>query len=165
MDTDNDDALARFKDLDRIIAERKTRPPGVALMVVGTLVILLGLGLAGFIVAVVLMDGLPTGSSEADGFMLPLLQLAAVAALGSLCAGGIMAFGGYRLFRVRSRGLVFAGAILSMVTGAYGLLLFGSGTRYWMVAGIALSTGLPIGGWALVVANKPLVKPAFRRRH
>ena len=103
MDQQLDDRLARFEELDRVVAQIKVRPPGVALMIVGGLWAVSGLAaLAGGGLYYVSLEGRDDTGMEAT-FTLIILLFAGLFGASAVAAGGVTAWGGYHLSQLRSR--------------------------------------------------------------
>jgi hypothetical protein len=122
------------------VAARCTAP-GIALMVVGALVLMGVLGYVGLSVAVIIANPPPDLPAEAKTFM--VAWMVGLTLYISLFAGLVIA-GGNALRKQSSYGLAMTGSIIAVIP--------------------CLSTCLclPFGIWALVVLNDPDVKAAFR---
>ncbi|HEX6983939.1 MAG TPA: hypothetical protein VF170_01120 [Planctomycetaceae bacterium] len=137
-----DGLAATFAASDRAAAERKVQAPAVALMVVGGLTILGGLGNLGIAALVLVAEPAP-GAPPEDAVMAAVMYT--VAAVFSFATGAVVTAGGWKMYRLESWGLALAASILSVIPCMVCCLF-----------------GLPIGIWSLVTLNDPLVKEAFR---
>jgi len=120
--------------------------PAIALMIVGGLAILLSvvslvLNLAG--AALVAPQAAAGGQGGADTIAHAVGGVAG--AVFGVCWGGIVASGGFNMYRLRGYGIAMTATIVGMLPCNLCCLL-----------------GLPFGIWALVALNRPDVKDAFR---
>jgi hypothetical protein len=123
----------------------KVQGPAIGLMVtggIGILLCILGIALN------VLNIGL--GAAQGGGEQqLPIMAsggLGIVQALVGLAISGVALYGGMQMKSLQSYGLAFTSAILVMIPCISPCCLI----------------GLPIGIWAIVVLNDPIVKASFR---
>jgi len=123
--------------------------PGIGLIVTGALNVVFGL-----LRVVISATGVGLGAFGAGGMgndeMAKLIMSVAGTTgivVGALCAlcGGVTVFGGLKLRKLQSYGLVMTGCILAMVPCTSPCCLL----------------GLPLGIWVLVVMSKPEVKSQF----
>lgn len=133
-------------------AEEKVNMPGTVLMIVGILTILGNLiNLAWTLVSLIpsLIDALNYGADALMAFVLgagiTLVTQAISSGIG-LFVGALAAYAGTKLKSLQSPGVVYAGAILSMIP---------------CCAGGCCCLGLPAGIWVLVVMQDEEVKAAF----
>jgi hypothetical protein len=131
-------------------------PPGIALMITGSLSLLIVLGSAAFIAMAVFMD--PNAKPQPDAIAL-LVGMTAVEILigGTFC--GLIFAGGNSLRKCGSYGLAMTGAVLAVVS-----LIFGCPCTPLGFSGMGMAClNLPVGIWALIVLTNMDVREAFRR--
>jgi predicted Zn finger-like uncharacterized protein len=116
--------------------------PATALMVVGILDIVIGIGSLLLRVVGVGLAGAGRGAGNAD--LVPELMFGVVASILTICMGGIITAGAAQMKNLRSYGFAMTTCILAMIPCINCCLL-----------------GLPFGIWGLVAINKPGVKDAF----
>ena len=141
-------------------ARQRVRWPAVGLMIVGVLVVLgsavfpLLLGWL-FVVDPPLQDN---GDDDRLG-MFMILATTAATGLAGAAVGGLIAYGGFRMYHLQSHTVVVIAATFAIV------VVFGSCLALccpFAIAAVAGLPGLPVGIWALVVLNQPNVQAAFR---
>lgn len=118
---------------NRLIAESKARPPAVAMMVVQGIALCWTM----FQVAAIVLQGLDGGEWNNEVF-----AFTGVVVTGTI--SGLVLIGAIHMYRLRGYGLAMAAAIISLLP----------------CTGCCILT-LPIGIWALVVLNDPIVKSSF----
>lgn len=129
-------------------AREKVKGPGLAMIIVGSVGVLLSLVLAGFGVAMpFLMVGPGGGPQGPEAIIFPIVY--GGMGLASLAGSIVVIVGGNRMRQCRSWGLALTAAILCM--GA--VLLYG------LCGAIAMGLGI----WALVVLSNTQVKEEFDR--
>ncbi|MCA9060252.1 MAG: hypothetical protein KDA85_17205 [Planctomycetaceae bacterium] len=134
----------------RELAKQKTVGPGIALMVVG----LLGfLGMAGYLIVTIaglIMDPStrtpPPNMQEGErvGYYIGFYGMLVLLALNPLLQL-VIAFGGFRMMRLQSRGLAMTACILALIPCSSSCCLF----------------GIPFGLWGLIVLNDRNVSGQF----
>jgi hypothetical protein len=127
---------------------QKLQAPGTALMIVGWLGVLLGVGGAAVMVALIAsMPPPPAGAMRNDDIFVMALLIAV--GLITVVASALIAIGGARMRQCRSYGLAMTAAILAICS--------------IVVLGLMSIVVLPFGIWALVVLVQPDVKREFDR--
>ena len=139
--------------VDPEAARQKVRPPAIALMIVGAMIILVSMLLPAAITWLALTEGLPPDADARHTFIFMMVALG-VTGMAALAIGAVMIAGGWRMYHLRTWWLALTAAILATasflaccVLGFLGLI------------GLAAT---PVGIWALVVLNDAAVRPAFR---
>lgn len=140
---------------DRYRGAELAFPPGVALMITGSLSLLMALGNAGIFVVISLTD--PNANGEPEGFIVVVVMLLLMTLIGGAIAGLIFA-GGNSLRKCGSYGLSMTGAVV-----AVGSVIFGCPCTPLGLSGMGMACiNLPVGIWALVVLSNMDVREAFR---
>lgn len=123
----------------------KVNGPGIGLIVVGILNLVMGIpSLFMHLFGVNLM---PTNlPPEANWMKFMMGPMGVVMNLLTIAIGAVILFGGIKMRKLESYGLVMTAAILSVIPCTTSCCL----------------VGIPIGVWALVVLFKPEVKSSFR---
>jgi hypothetical protein len=134
-------------------AKERVKAPAIALLVVGGLYVLGGLGCCGNgILTLNMMSGSPPTmkgvSKEFQESYETGAKMGAPVHIGSgifaLIASGVMIFGALQMMKLKSYGLAMTTAVLAMLP-----------------CNPCCIAGLPIGIWALIVLMKPEIKSAF----
>jgi predicted Zn finger-like uncharacterized protein len=128
-------------------AEASLSGPAIALMIVGSLDIVLGvLNLLLPVLGVSLLAASGKGNAAGRSDLMANLVSGALSGILDICFGGVILAGAIQMKRVASYGFAMTACILAMLPCWNCCLL-----------------GLPFGIWGLVVLNKPEVKDAFSR--
>jgi hypothetical protein len=129
-------------------ARQKARPPAIGLMIAGALFIASGMVMPAFIAVGLIANDVPRDN---EGLLVALLFGAL--SLVTLAIGGIIIFGGYRMYHLRTWPLALAAAMLSTIS-IFSCCVFS-------LFGLLTLPGFPIGIWALVVLGDRNVKACF----
>ena len=129
-------------------ARQKVRPPAIGLMIAGALFIASGMAMPALMAMSLVAGDVPHGQ---EGLLMALLF--GVIALATLVFGGIIIFGGYRMYHLRTWPLALVAAIFSTIS-ILSCCIFS-------LFGVMTLPGLPIGIWALVVLGDQNVKACF----
>lgn len=133
---------------DPAAARQKVRPPAIGLMIAGALFIVSGLAMPAFLAVGLLTDGMPN-----DQERLLMAGIFGVVSLAAPVFGGIIIFGGYKMYRLEMWPLALVAAIFSTIS-IVSCCMFS-------IFGVLTIPGFPIGIWALVVLGDPNVKACF----
>jgi hypothetical protein len=131
-------------------AKQTVQAPAIALLVVGALYALGGLGSCGIgAMASTVSAPPPKGMSKAEqeGYELGTKMSGPIymgSGIFALIVSGIIIFGALQMMKLKSYGLAMTSSILGMLPCSFCCIV-----------------GLPIGVWSLIVLMKPEVKSAF----
>lgn len=143
----SNDSRARWY-ADPGAARQKARPPAIGLMITGALFIVSGMAMPAFMAASFIADKAPRNE---EGLFMALFF--GVIALATLVFGGIIIFGGYRMYHLRTWPLALVAAIFSTIS-ILSCCIFS-------LFGLLTLPGFPIGLWALIVLGDQNVKACF----
>jgi hypothetical protein len=133
---------------DPAAARQKARPPAIGLMVMGALFIMSGMAMPAILAFSLMADGMPNEQEAFVGIL-----FVSVIAMATLVFGGIIIFGGYRMYHLRTWPLALVAAIFSTIS-IVSCCMFS-------IFGVLTLPGFPIGIWALVVLGDRNVKACF----
>jgi hypothetical protein len=133
---------------DPAAARQKARPPAIGLMIAGALFITSGMAMPAFLAV-----GLVSGDMPQDQEALVMALFFGVFSLATLVFGGIIVFGGYRMYHLRTWPLALVAAIFSTIS-IFSCCMFS-------IFGVLTLPGFPIGIWALIVLGDRNVKACF----
>lgn len=142
----NDDRRRWYAD--PAAARQKARPPAIGLMIAGALFIVSGLAMPAFIAVGLLTDGMQNGQEQ-----LLMAGIFGVVSLAALVFGGIIIFGGYKMYHLQLWPLALVAAIFSTIS-IFSCCMFS-------IFGVLTLPGFPVGIWALVVLGDRNVKACF----
>ncbi len=138
----------------RASALAQVQGPGIGLAIYGGLMMLMGL--AGLVATAVMPTGSQLGQlpPEAPEFLRKAMEMQAsmppwasyLQSLIGLAVFAVVLMGGLRLMKLRSKGLVMAGAVLAIVP---------------CFSSCCCLIGMPLGIWVIMTINKPEVSSQF----
>jgi hypothetical protein len=129
-------------------ARQKARPPAIGLMIAGTLFIASGMFMPAF-----LAFELITGATPNNREQLLFAGIFGVISLAAFVFGGIIVFGGYKMYRLEMWSLALTAAICSTIS-ILSCCMFS-------IFGVLTLPGFPIGIWALIVLGDRNVRACF----
>ena len=138
---------------DRSKALRRVRPPAVALIVAGVLVIVGGCILSAVVTIMVALDRLHSADDIEQSRQLIAFAVVGLSGFTALAAGCLMIVGGFRMFHLRARRLALVAAVVALLSAL--------GFAFGGVLSVFGWAGIPAGLWALVVLREEVVRQSF----